>query len=136
MVPNVAIMRISQIQQGNSAMDIVYIKDLRIQAGIGIYDWEKAIKQQVRIDLEMAWDNSVPAASDSIDDALNYKLTAQKVIELVESQHHDLVERLAEDIAAMLMNDMKVPWLRLTVGKPGAVKQSKEVGVCIERGSR
>lgn len=117
-------------------MDIVYIKDLRIQAGIGIYDWEKAIKQQVRIDLEMAWDNSVPAASDKIDDALNYKLTAQKVIELVESKHHDLVERLAEEIAAMLMKDMKVPWLRLTLGKPGAVKQSKEVGVCIERGQR
>ncbi len=117
-------------------MDIVYIKDLRVAAGIGIYDWEKAIKQQVRIDLEMAWDNSVPAASDCIDDALNYKLTAQKVIELVESQHHDLVERLAEDIAAMLMNEMKVPWLRLTVGKPGAVKQSKEVGVSIERGTR
>ena len=117
-------------------MDIVYIKDLRIQAGIGIYDWEKAIKQQVRIDLEMAWDNSVPASSDDIGDALNYKLTAQKVTELVQSQHFDLVERLAEEIAAMLMTDMKVPWLRLTVGKPGAVKQSKEVGVCIERGER
>ena len=117
-------------------MDIVYIKDLRIQAGIGIYGWEKAIKQQVRIDLEMAWDNSVPASSDDIEDALNYKLTAQKVIELVQSQHFDLVERLAEEIAAMLMTDMKVPWLRLTVGKPGAVKQSKEVGVCIERGER
>lgn len=117
-------------------MDIVYIKDLRIEAGIGIYDWEKAVKQQVRIDLEMAWDNSVPAASDSIEDALNYKLTAQKVIEFVQAQHFDLVERLAEEVAAMLMQEMKVPWLRLTVGKPGAVKQSKEVGVCIERGSR
>ncbi|MGB0845297.1 MAG: dihydroneopterin aldolase [Thiolinea sp.] len=117
-------------------MDIVYIHDLRIDAGIGIYPWEKAIKQQVRIDLEMAWDNRVPAASDDIEDALNYKLTAQKVTEFVQSQHFDLVERLAEEIAAMLMTEMKVPWLRLTVGKPGAVKKSKEVGVRIERGTR
>lgn len=117
-------------------MDIVYIRDLRIDARIGIYDWEKAIQQQVRIDLEMAWDNRVPAASDKIEDALNYKETAQKVIALVQSQHFDLVERLAEDIAAMLMTEMKVPWLRMTLGKPGAVKSSSEVGVCIERGEK
>ena len=117
-------------------MDLVYIRDLRLDASIGIYDWEKAIKQQVRIDLDMAWDNTVPAASDNIDDALNYKETAQKVTELVQSQHFDLVERLAEEIAAMLMTEMKVPWLRLTLGKPSAVKNSKEVGVCIERGQK
>ncbi|MEZ5536621.1 MAG: dihydroneopterin aldolase [Thiolinea sp.] len=117
-------------------MDIVYIRDLKIDAQIGIYDWEKAIKQKIRIDLDMAWDNTVPAASDDIADALNYKETAQKVTELVQSQHFDLVERLAEEIAAMLMRDMKVPWLRLTLGKPGAVKNSSEVGVCIERGTR
>jgi len=117
-------------------MDIVYIRDLKIDANIGIYAWEKAIKQKIRIDLEMAWDNTVPAASDDIADALNYKETAQKVIELVQSQHFDLVERLAEEIAAMLMKDMKVPWLSLTLGKPGAVKSSSEVGVRIERGER
>ncbi|MEZ5478779.1 MAG: dihydroneopterin aldolase [Thiolinea sp.] len=117
-------------------MDIVYIRDLRLQAGIGIYPWEKAIKQQVRIDLEMAWDNTVPAASDDIEDALNYKAAAQKVTECVQAQHYDLVERMAEEVAAMLMQDMKVPWLRLTIGKPGAVKQAAEVGVCIERGTR
>ncbi len=117
-------------------MDIVYIHNLKIDANIGIYDWEKAIKQKIRIDLEMAWDNTVPAASDDIADALNYQETGQKVTELVQSQHFDLVERLAEEIAAMLMHDMKVPWLRLTLGKPGAVKSSSEVGVRIERGKR
>lgn len=117
-------------------MDIVYIRDLKIDAQIGIYAWEKAIKQKIRIDLEMAWDNTVPAASDYIADALNYKETAQKVTELVQSQHFDLVERLAETIAEMLMREMKVPWLRLTLGKPGAVKNSSEVGVRIERGTR
>jgi dihydroneopterin aldolase len=117
-------------------MDTVYIRDLKIDAQIGIYDWEKAIRQKIRIDLDMAWDNTVPAASDDIADALNYKETAQKVTELVQSQHFDLVERLAEEIAGMLMRDMNVPWLRLTLGKPGAVKNSGEVGVCIERGER
>ncbi len=115
-------------------MDIVYIRDLKIDAHIGIYDWEKAIQQQIRIDLEMAWDNRVPAASDDIADALNYKEAAQKVIERVQSQHFHLVERLAEEIAAMLIQEMNVPWLRLTLGKPGAVKNASEVGICIERG--
>lgn len=117
-------------------MDTVYIRDLKIDANIGIYEWEKAIQQKIRIDLDMAWNNSVPAASDDIADALNYKETAQKITALVQSQHFDLVERLAEEIAAMLMEEMKIPWLRLTLGKPGAVKNSSEVGVCIERGER
>ena len=77
-------------------MDIVYIRDLRIKARIGIYPWEKAIQQQVRIDLEMAWDNMIPAASDKIEDTLNYKTAAQRVVQLVEADHYDLVERLAE----------------------------------------
>ena len=61
-------------------MDIVYIRDLRIKARIGIYPWEKAIQQQIRVDLEMAWDNRIPAASDKIEDTLNYKTAAQRVV--------------------------------------------------------
>lgn len=117
-------------------MDIVYIRDLRIKARIGIYPWEKAIQQQVRIDLEMAWDNMIPAASDKIEDTLNYKTAAQRVVQLVEADHYDLVERLAEEIAKTLMQEMNVLWIRVTVGKPFAVKGSAEVGVQIERGQR
>lgn len=115
-------------------MDIVYVRDLRIPARIGIYDWEKSIQQMIRIDLDMAWDNRLPAASDSIDDTLNYKTAAQRVVSLVEADHYDLVERLAEIIANTLMTEMNIPWIRVTVGKPFAVKQSAEVGVQIERG--
>ncbi len=117
-------------------MDIVYVRDLRINARIGIYDWEKSIQQQIRIDLEMAWDNTVPAASDDIKDTLNYKTVAQRVVQLVEADHYDLVERLAEQIASTLMTEMQVPWIRVTLGKPFAVKGSSEVGVQIERGQR
>lgn len=117
-------------------MDIVYVRDLRIKANIGIYDWEKSIQQQIRIDLEMAWDNTIPAKSDDIKDTLNYKTASQRVVQLVESGHFDLVERLAEEIASTLMTEMGVPWIRVTLGKPMAVKGAAEVGVQIERGQR
>ncbi|HPE61675.1 MAG TPA: dihydroneopterin aldolase [Thiolinea sp.] len=117
-------------------MDTVYVRDLRIPARIGIYDWEKRIRQQIRIDLDMAWDNTMPAASDDIKDTLNYKSTARRVVEIVEADHYDLVERLAETIATTLRAEMPIPWIRVTVGKPFAVKGSGEVGVRIERGEK
>ncbi len=114
-------------------MDIVYIYDLRIDVLIGIYDWERSIKQQIRIDLEMGWDNTKPAASDDIVDTLNYKEAAQRIKKLAENSRFQLVETLAERIADMLLNEMNIPWLKLRLGKPYAVKDSSEVGVCIER---
>lgn len=117
-------------------VDIVYVRDLVLNARIGIYEWEKRIQQKIRIDLEMAWDNRKPAATDNIQDTLNYKTAAQRVQALVDSHHYELVERLAETIATTLMQEMQIPWIKVTVGKPGAVKQAREVGVSIERGLR
>jgi dihydroneopterin aldolase len=117
-------------------MDIVYVRDLKLDARIGIYEWEKRILQKIRIDLEMAWDNRIPAASDDIKDTLNYKTAAKRVAQLVENTHYELVERLAETIATTLMAEFAIPWIQVTVGKPGAVRGSSEVGVRIERGTR
>jgi len=117
-------------------MDIVYVRDLKLDARIGIYEWEKRILQKIRIDLEMGWDNRIPAASDAINDTLNYKTAAKLVTQLVEGTHYELVERLAETIATTLMRELNVPWIQVTVGKPGAVRGSSEVGVKIERGNR
>ncbi|QQZ29998.1 dihydroneopterin aldolase [Thiothrix subterranea] len=117
-------------------MDIVYVRDLRLDARIGIYEWEKRILQKIRIDLEMAWDNRIPAASDAIKDTLNYKTAAKRVMQLVDSAHYELVERLAETIADTLMQEFHIPWIQVTVGKPGAVRGASEVGVKIERGNR
>ncbi|QLQ30849.1 MAG: dihydroneopterin aldolase [Candidatus Thiothrix singaporensis] len=117
-------------------MDIVYVHGLVLEARIGIYEWEKRIQQKIRIDLEMAWDNRIPAASDSIQDTLNYKTAAKRVTQLVKDSHYELVERLAETIASTLMQELRTPWVRVTVGKPGAVRGSSEVGVQIERGNR
>jgi 7,8-dihydroneopterin aldolase/epimerase/oxygenase len=117
-------------------MDIVFISDLRIETVIGIYDWEREIRQIVSIDLEMAADNRVPASTESIDDALNYKAVAKRLITFIEASEFQLVETLAERIAEIVLGEFNVPWLRLKLSKPGAVTGSKAVGVMIERGEK
>lgn len=114
-------------------MDIVYIRDLRIDAVIGIYEWEQRIQQQISVNIEMGWDNRPAAASDDIKDTLNYKEAANLVKALVAKSEFKLVEALAEHIAELLLEKMNIPWIRVTLGKPMAVTNSQEVGVSIER---
>ena len=117
-------------------MDIVFIEDLRIDTVIGIYDWERKIRQTVALDVEMAFDNRKPAASDRIADTLDYKAVAKRLIAFVESSHFELVETLAERCAGIIIDEFRVPWLRLRLSKPGAVTGSKAVGVVVERGHK
>ena len=117
-------------------MDTVFIEDLRIETIIGIYDWERKIRQTVALDLEMAFDNRKPAASDRIEDTLDYKKVAKRLIAFVESSHFELVETLAERCAEIVQNEFGVSWLCLKLSKPGAVRGSKAVGVSIERGAK
>ena len=114
-------------------MDIVYIRDLKIDAVIGIYEWEQRIKQQINVNLEMGWDNRPAAMSDDIKDTLNYKAAAQLVKESVQKSEFELVEALAEHIANLLLEEMNIPWIKVSLGKPMAVTDSAEVGVTIER---
>lgn len=113
--------------------DIVYIRDLQVAALIGIYDWERQIRQLVTIDLEMGWDNRKAATSDDIQYTLNYKAAAKMVVELVKNSEYQLVETLAERIAALLLDKLHIPWVKVTLGKPKAVTGSREVGVMITR---
>ncbi len=117
-------------------MDIIYLKDLRIETIIGIYDWERRTKQTIIVDLEMATDNKKAAASDNIDDALNYKAVAKRLISFVSESEFQLVETLAERIAEIVMKEFNVPWLRLQLNKQGAVRDVRDVGVIIERDSK
>ncbi|SEQ42177.1 dihydroneopterin aldolase [Ectothiorhodospira magna] len=117
-------------------MDIVYIRDLRVKTTVGVFDWEQGIRQTVRLDLELGCDIRQGAGSDHIGDVLDYHAVATRVIAQVEQNRHQLVEAMAEDLARMIMTEFAVPWLRLTLGKPGAVPGAAEVGVCIERGVR
>ena len=117
-------------------MDIVFIRDLRIETVIGIYDWERKIKQTVIFDLEMGADISRAADSDAIEDTLNYKAVSKRLIEFTEQSEFQLVETLAERCASIVMNEFQVPWVRLTLNKIGALSTARDVGVIIERGSR
>jgi dihydroneopterin aldolase len=114
-------------------MDIVYIRDLRIQTIIGIYDWERETRQTVSLDLEMGADIKKAAASDSIDDTLDYKAVAKRLIQFVADSEFQLVETMAERIADIVLHEFDVPWVKLRLSKPGAVTGSRDVGVIIER---
>ena len=117
-------------------MDRVFIEDLRIQTVIGVFDWEREITQTVSLDLEMEFDISTAAQSDRIDDTLDYKSVSKRLIQFVEASEFQLVETMAERCAAIVQNEFKVPWLKLRLSKPGAVRGSQDVGVIIERGEK
>lgn len=117
-------------------MDIVFIEALEIDTVIGIYDWERTITQKVVLDIEMAFDNRPPAASDAITDTLDYKAVSKRLIAFVGASSFGLVESLAERCAAIIREEFGVAWVRLKLSKPGAVTGSRAVGVVIERGTK
>jgi dihydroneopterin aldolase len=117
-------------------MDIVFLRGLRIETQIGIYDWEKEIKQPVILDLEMSADVGRAAASDRIEDALDYKAVSKRLKQFIAEGSFELVETLAERCAGIVRDEFGVDWVRLTLNKVGAVSGAKDVGVIIERGRR
>ena len=117
-------------------MDIVYIRELEVRTIIGIFDWEREQRQVVSLDLEMGSDIATAAATDTIENALDYKAVAKRLIDFIEKSEFFLVETLADRVADIVVNEFNVPWVKLRLGKPGAVTGSKDVGVIIERGSR
>ncbi len=113
--------------------DRIFLRDLRVEATIGIWEWERRIRQSVSIDLEMAADIARAAATDRIEDTLNYKGVAKRVQEFVGSSSFQLVETLAERIAAIVLEEFGVAWVKVTVNKPGAIRGARDVGVSIRR---
>jgi len=113
---------------------LVLIEGLEVRTVIGIYDWEREIRQTVRLDIEMAWDISKAGKSDDIVDTLDYKAVSKRLIDFVEASNFGLIEALAEACAKIILEDFAVPWLRLKMSKPGAVRGSENVAVLIERG--
>lgn len=116
-------------------MDKIFLRGLEVDAVIGIWDWERQIKQKVRLDLEIGTDVRKAAASDSIEAATDYKAIAKRLIAFIEASRYQLVETLAEALAEVVVKEFSIPWVRLSVAKPGAIEGSREVGVTIERGS-
>ena len=117
-------------------MDQVFIEGLKIQTTIGFYQWEKEIKQTLVIDVVMAWDTAKAAQNDELAKTLDYSEISEQISAFANENPVDLLETLAERLAQHLMNVYSIPWLRLKIGKPGAVHNAATVGVSIERGSK
>src|SRR5688500_2900727 len=114
-------------------MDRIFITALAAEAVIGIYDWEREVKQRLEIDLELWVDLRAAGKSDAIEDTLNYKSVAKRVLALVEASSFRLVEALAGEIARIVLEEFAVARVKITVHKPGAIRHSRDVGVVIER---
>ena len=120
----------------SAPVDIIFLHDLRIETTIGIYEWERRIRQTVTLDLEMGTDAAGTAATDRIEDALDYKAIAKRVIEFVSSSEFQLVETLADRVASLVREEFAVPWVRLRLNKKYAIRGATDVGVVVERGDR
>ena len=117
-------------------MDIIYLHGLKVNCVIGVWEWERQIKQKITLDLDMGFDISRAAASDDLDHTLSYKDVAKRVTEFVEESGFALVEKLAEEVAGILLDEFEIQWCRVRVNKFGAVNGAGDVGVLIERGNK
>ncbi|HWD31186.1 dihydroneopterin aldolase [Pseudomonas alkylphenolica] len=115
-------------------MDRVFIEGLEVDTVIGAYDWERGIRQCLRLDLRFAWDNRPAAAGDDLTLALDYASVTARIQAFAEQAEFELVETFAERLAAVLMSEFQIPWLSLKLTKPGAIAAATGVGVEIERG--
>ena len=116
-------------------MEKIFITELRADTIIGINKWERNVRQRVTVDLEMATDIRQAAATDDIQFALNYKTITDRLVDFISSSKFELVESLAEGIATIIVDDFSVPWVKVTLHKPGALSATKDVGLIIERGT-
>ena len=117
----------------NYDMDKVFIKNLQVETIIGIFDWERKVKQEVSIDMEFPFDCKKAAATDTIEDTIDYKAITKGVIKFVEDSSFQLQETLAESIASLVKNEYGVKSIKLRVSKPGALRGAKDVGLIIYR---
>ncbi|MGH8140723.1 MAG: dihydroneopterin aldolase [Steroidobacteraceae bacterium] len=117
----------------NSSGDAIFLRGLTVECVIGFIDWERRVRQTVVIDLELPVDCRRAAIRDEVDDTLDYKKVAKRVIAFVEASDFKLVETLAHRLALLLLEEFGLEWLRLSINKPGAISGSRDVGVRIER---
>lgn len=117
----------------NPPMDKIFIHALKTEAIVGIFEWERQVKQTVLMDLELSADIRKAALSDSIDDTVNYKRVAKRVLAFVAASQFHLVETLAEHVAMLMLEEFGVAWVGISLSKPGAIRNSRDVGVVLER---
>ena len=115
------------------AGDRIFLRGLTAECVIGFIDWERRVKQTVVVDLEMPVDCARASASDEVADTVDYKRVAKRVLAYIEASDFKLVETLAHRLAVVLLEEFALDWVRLSVNKPGAIRNSRDVGVSIER---
>jgi dihydroneopterin aldolase len=115
-------------------MDTIFLRDLKVRTIVGIWEWERRMPQEVSIDLDMAADVGKAAASDDIQDTLDYKGVSRRIKSFVAESRFNLIETMAEQIATIIREEFGVRWVRVRVHKPWAIRGSRDVGICIERG--
>jgi dihydroneopterin aldolase len=116
-----------------TAMDIIFLRELKIETLIGVYEWEKRVPQTLQFDLEIGLPDSRACQTDNIKDALNYADIVRHIQSVLSSRHFNLLEALAEHIAQILLNDFNAPWVKISVAKLNAIRGSKMVGISLER---
>lgn len=123
----------SVFSQTLSNHDLVLVEGLEVPAVIGIFDWEQDIQQPLVVDVAVAWDNRIPAASGSIEDALDYDRLSRAIQGWIQEKSYGLIEEVAETLAARILHEFKVAAVQLRVAKPTAVKAARTVAVQITR---
>jgi 7,8-dihydroneopterin aldolase/epimerase/oxygenase len=113
--------------------DKIFLTALRTECIVGIWDWERKVKQTVVVDLEMACDIRKAALSDHIDDTVDYKKVSKRLLGFISESQYQLVETLTENIAKIVITEFDVPWVRVRLNKQGAIRNSRDVGILIER---
>jgi len=119
--------------EARSSGDRIFLHGLTTECVIGFIDWERRVKQTVVMDIELPVDCRRAALSDSVADTLDYKKVAKRVQAFVAASEYRLVETLAHRLALVILEEFGIEWVRVTLNKPGAIRNSRDVGVVIER---
>jgi len=117
-------------------MDIIFLRDFKLDIIIGIYEWERKVPQTIQLDLEIGLPSSRACETDDVEDTIDYALIVARIQETLAAKHHSLVEALAEHVAQLIRNEFGAPWVKVSVAKLGLIRGVKQLGVVIERGSK
>ncbi len=113
--------------------DRIFLRGLTAECVIGFIDWERRVKQTVVVDLELPVDCRLAAVTDDVNDTVDYKKVSKRVLAFIEASEFKLVETLAQRLAMLILEEFALEWIRLSINKPGAIRNSRDVGVAIER---
>jgi 7,8-dihydroneopterin aldolase/epimerase/oxygenase len=117
-------------------MDTIFISELKLDASIGIYAWEHEVPQTIQLDIELAVDAGRCARSGRIADTVDYAKVVARIGETMAGRHFTLIEKLAEELAAMILREFNTSWVRISIAKLAPLRGVRKLGVTIERGTR